>query len=95
MGDDMQISHDAQLILLGAIIGGVFSLLAAFAGAHHEDWVDTRRKKLERKKALENASEMKETLREEVIQEVLKALESTKVGQPLSESEKGDDERSE
>jgi hypothetical protein len=95
MGDDMQISHDAQLILLGAIIGGVFSLLAAFAGAHHEDWVDTRRKKLERKEALENASEMKERLKEEVVQEVLKALESTKVEKPLSESESGDDERSE
>jgi hypothetical protein len=71
----MQISHDAQLIILGAIIGGVFSLLAAFAGAHHEDWVDTRRKNIERKEALEYSSEMKEKLREEVIQEVLETME--------------------
>ena len=35
---------------------------------------------------------MKERLKEEVVQEVLKALESTKVEKPLSESESGDDE---
>jgi hypothetical protein len=91
----MQISHDAQLILLGALIGGVFSLLAAFAGAHHEDWVDTRRKKSEHNEALEYSIEMKETLKEEVIQEVLKSLERAKVEQSLSESEGGHDERSE
>lgn len=71
----MELSHDVQLIILGALIGGVFSLLAAFAGAHHEDWVDARRKKTERKEALEYSSEMKEKLKEEVIQEVLEAME--------------------
>ena len=88
----MGISHDAQLILLGAIIGGVFSLLAAFAGAHHEDWVETRREKIERKEALEYASEIKETLKEEVLQEVLKTLESANDEPPLSESASGNDE---
>jgi hypothetical protein len=71
----MQLSHDVQLIILGAIIGGVFSLLAAFAGAHHEDWVGVRRTKIERKEALEYSSEMKAIIKEEVIQEVLAAIE--------------------
>lgn len=52
-------------------------------------------KKSERKEALEYASESKERLKEEVVQEVLKALESTKVEKPISESENGDDEHSE
>jgi len=46
----MQLSHDAQLLILGAIIDGVFSLLAAFAGAHHEDWVASRREKVNARK---------------------------------------------
>ena len=73
----MQLSHDAQLLILGAIIGGVFSLVAAFAGAHHEDWVASRRKKSEHQEALEFSSEMKEQLKAEVVQEVLAAIESS------------------
>ena len=71
----MQLSHDVQLLILGAIIGGVFSLLAAFAGAHHEDWVESRREKRERKEALELLNEMKEQLKAEVVQEVLAVIE--------------------
>ena len=71
----MQLSHDAQLIILGALIGGIFSLLATFAGAHHEDWVEGRRKNKERKETLEYSSEMKAILKEELIQEVLEAIE--------------------
>lgn len=73
----MQLSHDVQLIILGAIIGGVFSLLAAFAGAHHEDWVASRREKRESEGALEALSEMKEQLKTEVVQEVLAAIDGS------------------
>ena len=70
----MQLSHDVQLVILGAIIGGVFSLLAAFAGAHHEDWVASRREKSEPQETLEFSGEMKEQLKAEVVQEVLAAI---------------------
>ena len=73
----MQLSHDVQLLILGAIIGGVFSLLAAFAGAHHEDWVESRRDKKERQEELEFLTEMKARLKAEVVQEVLTAIDSS------------------
>jgi hypothetical protein len=75
-GDEMQLSHDVQLLILGAIIGGVFSLLAAFAGAHHEDWVESRRDKNERQEELELFNEIKAQLKAEVIQDVLAAIGS-------------------
>ena len=74
----MQLSHDVQLLILGAIIGGVFSLIAAFAGAHHEDWVESRREKRESQEKLESLNEMKEQLKAEVVQEVLAELGSSK-----------------
>lgn len=74
----MQLSHDVQLLILGAIIGGVFSLLAAFAGAHHEDWVESRREKRESQEKLASLNEMKEELKAEVVQEVLADLGSLK-----------------
>lgn len=74
----MQLSHDVQLLIIGAIIGGVFSLLAAFAGAHHEDWVESRREKRESQEKLASLNEMKEELKAEVVQEVLADLGSLK-----------------
>lgn len=74
----MQLSHDVQLLIIGAIIGGVFSLLAAFAGAHHEDWVESRREKRESQEKLASLNEMKEDLKAEVVQEVLADLGSLK-----------------
>lgn len=73
----MNLSHDVQLLILGAIIGGIFSLLAAFAGAHHEDWVGARRKQKEDKEILEKINEFKEILKEEITREVLTALEKS------------------
>ena len=74
----MQLSHDVQLLIIGAIIGGVFSLLAAFAGAHHEDWVESRREKRESQEKIEQLGKMKEQLKAEVVQEVLAELGSSK-----------------
>ena len=71
----MQLSHDVQMLILGAIIGGVFSLLAAFAGAHHEDWVDSRSEKKVRLEKIESLEAMKEQLKVEVVQDVLAAME--------------------
>lgn len=70
----MEISHDAQLLILGAILGGVFSLVAAFVGAHHEDWVKTRRKKRERDESLKYVNEMKSILKDDVVSDVLKIM---------------------
>lgn len=74
----MQLSHDVQILILGAIVGGVFSLIAAFAGAHHEDWVASRRETRDRQEELESLSEMKEQLKAEVVQEVLAELGRSK-----------------
>lgn len=74
----MQLSHDVQILIIGAIIGGVFSLLAAFAGAHHEDWVESRREKRESQEKIEQLGKMKEQLKAEVVQEVLAELGSSK-----------------
>lgn len=74
----MQLSHDVQMLIIGAIVGGVFSLLAAFAGAHHEDWVASRRETRGHQEELESLSEMKEQLKAEVVQEVLAELGSSK-----------------
>jgi hypothetical protein len=74
----MQLSHDVQMLIIGAIVGGVFSLLAAFAGAHHEDWVASRRETRDHQEELESLSEMKEQLKAEVVQEVLAELGSSK-----------------
>ena len=81
----MEISHDVQLLILGAMIGSVFSLLAAFAGAHHEDWIEGRRKKKERAEAFEYSPEMVEKLKKEVVNEVLAAIEKSdgSVNRPL------------
>ena len=74
----MQLSHDVQLLILGAIIGGVFSLIAAFAGAHHEEWIASRRETRDHQEELESISEIKEQIKAEVVQEVLAELGSSK-----------------
>jgi hypothetical protein len=82
----MQLSHDVQLLILGALIGGVFSLLAALAGAHHEDWVGARRKQKEDKETLEKINEMKELMKAEVLQEVLAIIERSENSEGKSKS---------
>ena len=57
----MQISYDAQLILLGAFIGGLFPLL----GILLKDQLDARRRRIERE---EEQIKLDETFRLDLIE---------------------------
>ena len=65
----MQLSHDAQLLLLGAAIALISSLIGIFV----KDWVSVRRKKIEREeKRIEREKKREEE--QKIIDEARKSL---------------------
>ena len=69
------LSRDAQLIILGAVLGGVFSLLIAFAGALFKDWLSARRKRIEHKEELMGRSWWKKALYDSIQRDIDKPPE--------------------
>jgi hypothetical protein len=46
-------SAEIQIVLISAFAGGVFALIVAFSGALFRDWLDARRRRIEREEEQE------------------------------------------